>query len=103
MVVLPMAIGNSHLKKCVSFILLEIKYSTFDNFACDNIRQLLDKIVNVTFVTISRSLFLQGQQLWNKDPSNTPGLVCFLQPFFILRSLYFLIKTGLWTNADALQ
>jgi hypothetical protein len=37
MVVLPMATGNSHLKKCVSFILLEIKYSTIDNFACDNI------------------------------------------------------------------
>jgi hypothetical protein len=74
---------------CVSFILLEIKYSTIDNFACDNIWQLLDKIVNVTIVTISRSLFAAGPTTLEQRPVKYTRIGMLFATFFHTEILIF--------------
>jgi hypothetical protein len=85
MVVLPMATGNSHhsfywkLNIQPSTILLVITYAW----------QLLDKIVHVTNVTISRSLFAAGPTTLEQRPVKYTRIGMIFATFFHTEILTF--------------
>jgi hypothetical protein len=106
LIILHGCAANGHwhfpFKENAPFILFEIKYSDFDNFACDSIWKLLDKIVNVTIMTISHSLFAAGPTTVEQRPVKYSRIGMLFATFFHTEILKFSIKTGLWTKADAL-